>query len=181
MYIIFCTIGDITSSLYETNQNFYDITPTIFDIVSTLFLSPHPLYWLYHTNSIYEISSSIYVDIISIVFYTTTYSLCLYHQSHCTCVSHPHFPWYHTFFIFDFAPTICLISDTIHKISHQQFTTSRHITYDITGVVSMSSLRRYLTLHPEYLSPHIHSKCDLWTTVCMTSHPIYLWNFMHHT
>ena len=68
MYSIFCTIGDITSSLYEIKPPFYDITPTVFDIVSTLFLSPLPLYWWYHTKYIYEIPSSIYVDIISIVY-----------------------------------------------------------------------------------------------------------------
>ena len=50
--------------------------------------------------------------------------------------------------------------------------TSCHFIDDITCVVFMSSLPRYLTLHPEYLSPHNHSKYDLWTTVCMTSHPL---------
>ena len=163
----------------KSNHHFYDITPTIFDIVSTLFLSSHPLYWWYHTKSIYEISCSIYVDIISIVLYTTT--LCLYHHRHCTCVSHPHFPWYHTLYVYDIAPTICLTSDTLYKVSHPQFMTSRHIIYDITCVVFMSSLPRYLTLHTQYLSPHNHSKYDLWTTVCMTSHPLYIWHLMHHT
>ena len=50
--------------------------------------------------------------------------------------------------------------------------TSRHIICDITGTVFMSSLPRYLTLHPQYLCPHNPSNCDLCTTVWMTSHPL---------
>ena len=59
--------------------------------------------------------------------------------------------------------------------------TSRHIIYDIICTVFMSSLPRYLTLHPQYLCPHNPSKYDLWTTVCMTSHPLYIWHLRHHT
>ena len=59
--------------------------------------------------------------------------------------------------------------------------TSRHIICDITGTVFMSSLPRYLTLHPQYLCPHNPSNCDLCTTVCMTSHQLYIWHLMHHT
>ena len=104
--------------------------------------------------------------------YTTIYSLYLYHHSHCTCVAHPLFPWYHPLCTYDIAPTIFLTSDTLYKVSHPQFMTSRHIIYDITCTVFMSSLPRYLKLHPQYLCPHNSSKYDLWTTVCMTSHPL---------
>ena len=57
---IFCTIEDITSSLYEIKPPFLWIIPTISDFVLMIFLSPHPLYWWYHTKCTYEISSSIY-------------------------------------------------------------------------------------------------------------------------
>ena len=163
------------------NHYFYDITPTIFIIVSMLFLSPHALYWWYPTNFIYEMSSSIYVDIISIVLYTTAYSLCLYHHNHCTFVSQPNFQWYDTLCIYDIAPTIYTTSDTLYKVSHPQFMTSHNIIYDITGVIYMPSRPWYLTQHPEYLSPHNHSKYDLWTTFCTTSHILYIWHLMHHT
>ena len=59
--------------------------------------------------------------------------------------------------------------------------TSRHIIYDTTCTVFMSSLPRYLTLHPQCLCPHNPSMYDLWTTVCMTSHPLYIWELMNHT
>ena len=156
-------------------HHFYDITPTIFDIVSTLFLSPHPLYWWYHTNSIYEISSSIYVDIISIV-YKNLFTI-LYHHSHCTCVSHTHFPWYHTLCIYDIACTIWLTSDTLYKVSFPQFMTSRHIIYDISCTVFMSSLPRYLTLHPLYLCHHKHSIYDLWKIVYDNTPTIYMTSY----
>ena len=165
----------------KSYHHFCDIAPTLFDIVSTLFLSPHPLYWWYHTNSIYGNSSSIYAEVISIELCTATYSLLLYHQRHCTCVSHPHFPWYHNICVYDIVPILCLTLDTLYKVPHPQYMTSHHIIYDITGTAFMSSVPWYLTLHPQYLSPHNHSKYDLWTTVCMTSHPLYIWHLMHHT
>ena len=59
MYGIFCTIQNITSMLYDIKPPFYDITPTIFDIISTVSVSSHPIYWWYHTNWIFEISSAL--------------------------------------------------------------------------------------------------------------------------
>ena len=164
--------------MYDTICTTYDITFTIFDIVSTLFLSPHPLCWWYHCKSMR--SHPLFMST-SYPFYTTKYSLYLYHHIHCTCFSHPHFPWYHTLCIYDIAPTICLTLDTLYKVSHPQFRTSYYIIYDITGTVFMSPVPRYLTLHPQYLCPHNPSTYDLWTTVCMTSHPLYIWHLMHHT
>ena len=134
------------------------------DTTPTLFLRSHPLYVA-----------------TSYPLYTATYSLYFFHHSHSTCVSHPRFPWYHTLCIYDIAPTICLTSDTLYKVSLTQFMTSRHITYDIICTVFMSSLPRYLTLHPQYLCPHNASTYDLWITVCMTSRPLYIWHIRHHT
>ena len=133
------------------------------DITPTLFMRYHPLYM--------STSYPLY----------TTYSLYLYHHRHCTCVSHPHFPWYHTLCIYDIARTICLTSDTLYKVSHPQFMTSCHIIYDITCTVFMSSLPRYLTLHPQYLCPHNPSTYVFWTTVCFITHPFYIWHLLHHT
>ena len=110
--------------------------------------------------------------------YTTTYSLYLYPHSHCTCVSHTNFPWYHTLCIYDTAPTICLTLDTLYKVSHPHFMTSCHIIYVFTCTVFMTSLPWYVTLHPQYRCPHNPTKFDLCTTVWMTSHPLYVWHFM---
>ena len=68
-----------------SSHNFYDVTPTVFDMVSSVSVSSHPLYWWYHTNSVFEISSAIYDDIISI----------LYDIAATECVSsHQHFQRY---------------------------------------------------------------------------------------
>ena len=153
---------------------------------TTIFMTSHPLYltsyWRYCSHHIHSIditprvfirSHPLYM-LTSYPLYTTTYSLYLYHNSHCTCFSHPHFPWYQPLCIYDITPTICLTSDILYKVSHPEFMTSHHIIYDITCTVFMSSLPLYLTLHPQYLCPHNPSKYDLWITICMTSHPLYI-------
>ena len=147
----------------KSNHHFHDITPTIFDIISTLFLSPHPLYWWYHINCIYEISSSIYVDIISIV-YNNIFTIFVPSQALYLCL-HPLFPWYHTLCIYDLATSISLTSDTLYKVSHPQFMTSHHIMYDITCTVFLTSLPLYLNTsftvflssRPVYQLQHTHS------------------------
>ena len=145
-YNIFCTIEDTISSFYEikppflwnNTQYIWPRTDSISVTTSTLLMISHQLYlW----DLILYVSTSYSL-------YTITYSLYLYNHSHCSCVSHPLFPRYHTFCIYDIAPTICLTSDTLYKVSHTQFMTSPHIFYDITGTVFMTSLPRYLTLHP---------------------------------
>ena len=162
--------------------------------LSTIFMTSHPLYFTsyqryfcHHIHSVDNITPNLFMRshslymLTSYPLYTTTYSLYFFHHSHCTCVSHPHFPWYHNLCIYDTAHIICLTSDTLYKVSHPPFMTSRHIIYDITCTVFMSSLPRYLTLHPQYLYPDNPSTYDLWTTVCMTSHPLYIWHIMYHT
>ena len=161
------TIFMTSHTLYLTSYQhcFFHHIHCIDDIIPTLFMRSHPLYM------------------------STSYPLyCIQEPIHYVCtitatvpVSHPHFPWYHTLCIYDIAPTICLTSDTLYKVSYPQFVSSRHIIYDITGVLFMSSLPQYITLHPQYLCPHNPSTYDLWTTVCMTSHPLYIWHLMHHT
>ena len=82
----------------KSNHHFYDITPTIFYIVSMLFLSPHPLYWWYHTNSIYEISSSTYADVISLY--------CIQQPIHYVCTITATVPVSHTHTFHDITPFV---------------------------------------------------------------------------
>ena len=106
----------------------------------------HHIHSIDDTNCIYEISSSIYVDIISIV-YNNIFTIFVPSQPLYLRLTTT-LSMYHTLCIYDIAPIICLTSDTIYKVSHPQFMTSPHIIYDITGTVFMTSLPRYLTLHP---------------------------------
>ena len=162
-----------------SNHHFYEITLTILDIVSTASVSSPPLYWWYHTNCIYETSSSIYDDSISIVYditftiFVTSQTLYLCHQTHTFDVIIP-------FVCLTSHPYLYNIKYTI-KASHTHFMTSYRIIYDITCTVLMTSLPLYLTLHPLYLCHHNHSIYDFWPTVCMTSHPVYVWHLMHYT
>ena len=149
-----------------------------------LYLTLYQHYFWQHIHSIDDITPNLFTRshppymLTSYPLYTTKYSLYLYHHK---CVWHPHFPWYHTLCVYDIAPTVCLTLDTLYKVSHPQFMTSRHISYDITGTVFMSSLPQYLTLHPQYLCPHKPSNYDLCTTVCLKSHPLYIWHLMYDT
>ena len=58
---------------FRTSHHFmYDIRSTLSDLISTLSLSSHPLYWWYHSHSMYDLTSSISV------------------------ISHPLYLWYNT-------------------------------------------------------------------------------------
>ena len=151
---------------------FYDTTPTIFDIIYTVFVSSHTMSWLYHTNSIFEISSAIYDDIISIVYDITT----------TECVSsHPLFQWYYTLCMQDITPTICIISYTLYKALPPHFMSSHHIIQYITCTVFMTSPPLYLKWRPLYLCHPNDSIDDLRPTPCLTSHPLYVCQLMHST
>ena len=59
--------------------------------------------------------------------------------------------------------------------------TSRHIIYDITCTVFMTSFPLYLKWHPPYLCHHNAPIDGLRPTACMTSHPPYVCHLMHST
>ena len=98
--------------MYGTVCTTYDITYTIFDIVSTLCLSPNPLCWWYHCKSIYEIASSIYVNIISIVYnkiftiFVPSHPLYLFLTPTLSMISHPLYIWHCTHYMFNIRYTI---------------------------------------------------------------------------
>ena len=79
LYGITLAIYLVSFGLYKTSHtcfmisshNFYDTTCTIFDIVYSVLVWSHPQPWWYHNNWIFEISSAIYDDIISIAYYIT--------------------------------------------------------------------------------------------------------------
>ena len=161
-----------------SNHHFYEITPTIFDIVSTISLSSHPLYSWYHTNCIYEISSAIYDDIISIVYniiftrFVTSQPLNLCHHNHSFDVTSPFVCMTSHRYLYIIIYSIEGITSTFYDIIWH---------YVITCTVLMTSLLLYLTLHPPYLCHHNHSIDHLRPTLCMTSHQLYIWHLMLFT
>ena len=148
-----------------------------------LYLTSNRRYFCYHIHSIDDITPTLFMRYhplymsTSYPLYTKTYYLYLYHHRHCTCVSHTHFPWYHTLCIYDIARNICLTSDTLYKVSHPQFITSCHIIYDITCTAFMSSLPRYLTLHPVYLCPN-PPLCMISEQLCVWQHTQFIYDIL---
>ena len=177
---IFCTIEDITSSLYETKAPFFwHNTHYILHCIDAISVTISTLLMISHQIYLWDLI--LYICWHHIHWIQQHIHYIFFHHSHCTCVSSPLFQWYHTLCIYDTAHSICLTSDTLYKVSHPSFMTSCHIIYDITFTVFMSSLPQYLTLHPQYLWPHNPSTYDLWTTVCISSHTFYIWHIIHHT
>ena len=88
LYDITLAICVASFALYKTshphfmtsNHRVYVITPTILDIVSTVPVSPHPLYWWYHTKCISAIISAKIHSIISILYDITA---TVWHHNHC--------------------------------------------------------------------------------------------------
>ena len=188
----------------KSYHHFYDTTPTVFDSVLMLFLSPHPLYWWYHTNCIPEISSSIYVEILSIVyngivtifvpsqplyqFLTPTLSMIL----HTLYILHlTYYIWYHSHCICMVTPTLLMPSQKLWKSSH--LAPVWYYTHFISHLIHhlwhqssvfMTSLTLHWWHHISSIWHYIHSLGNH-TTICMTSCPLYLTSrplyLCHHT
>ena len=177
-----------------SSHNSYDITATIFDIVSTVSVSSHTLYWWYHTNWIFVVSSAIHDDIISIVYYITA-TECL--------SSYPPFQRYNTLCLQDITPTLCILSCTLYKAPRPHLMTSHHIIYDITPTISemastisvssqwlywwsktnclydfiptlhIPSFALYTMSHPLFMTSH-NCSYHITSTAFMTSHTLYM-------
>ena len=166
----------------KSKHHFYDTTPTIFDIVSTLFLSPHPLYWWYHTNCIYEVSSSIYVKIISIV----------YNNILTICTITATVPVSHTHSFHDIIPFVYMTSHPLYLIPHPLHLSSHTPSIDVfTKIMKVITLGTYMTIYPVYITSHSHfmtsilSIYDITNTAFMTSDLLYmtshpLFRISHH-
>ena len=178
-YSIFCTIGDITSTLYDIKPTFlWHHTHYIWHSIEAISVTASTLLMISHQLYLWDL----------ILYICQHHIHCIQQHIHYICtmtatvpVSHTHSFHDITAFVYMTLNPLYLTSDTLYKVSHPQFMSSHHIIYDITFTVFMSSIPRYLTLHPQYLCHHTHSKNDLWTTVCMTSHPLYIWYLRHHT
>ena len=92
-----------------SSHRVYVITATIFDILSTVSVTSHPLYWLYHTNCNSEITSAIVHNIISIVY---DMAPTVWHHNHC--FHGMRFPAYHiTSRIYDMSSPIAVTSQKL--------------------------------------------------------------------
>ena len=176
----------------QSYHHFYDTTPTIFDIVLMLFLSPHPLYWWHHTNSIYEISSSIYVKIISIIYnsiitiFVPSQPLYLFLTPTPSMIFHPLYTWHLTHNIWYHSHCICMVTPTLLMPSQKLWKSSHlapvwYYTHFISHLIHplwhqssvfmtsqntafMTSDLLYMTLHPLFRKSH-HNMYDIMSSV----------------
>ena len=104
MFGIFCTIQDITSSLYDNKPLFlWHHSDCIWHGIHCICVITSTLLMI-SQYSIFEVSSAIYDDIISILYDITA----------TECVSsHQHFQRHNTLCMEDKKPTICKISYTV--------------------------------------------------------------------
>ena len=86
--------------------------------------------------------------------------------------SHPVDQFYQTHCMYDITATMFMTSHALNVTSHSQFRTSQHFIYDIRS--TLSDLTSTVFCH------HNHSIDDITATVCMTSHPVYLWHHIHY-
>ena len=117
MYNIMYPIWGITPLFYEITPHYIshhmhcilDITPSISDTTSTLSVSSRPVYQLYHTNSLYDITH-----------YVWHHSQYAWHHMNTLCVT-PIQVWHHKEYIYDII-TIYMISTLLVAWKHNDYT-----------------------------------------------------------
>ena len=175
LYDITLAICVASFALYETshphfltsNHRVYVITPTILDMVSTVPVSPHPLYWWYHTNCISAIISAKIHSIISILYDITA---TVWHHNHC--IQDITLPTYDIISrVYDISSPIPVTSQTLCLWIHVKY-----ISHQTHGAKTIQPL--YLKSQPPYvyLCDHTHCIDDITHTVFMTWHLQYLWH-----
>ena len=141
MCVIFCTIHDITSSLYDIKPLFlWYHTHSIWHLIHCICVIISTVWW-YHTNYFYETSSPISDDIIYIV-YEITFTICVTSQSLDLC-HHTH--------SFD------IITPFLYMTSHPYL---YKIIYTLYGITST-----FYDIPPHYLWHHMHCNHDITPTI----------------
>ena len=80
--------------------------------------------------------------------------------------------------MYDITGTICMTSYALHMTSHPLFMTPHH--FMTSSPLYLTSLPLYLTSCPLDLCYHTHSIGDITATLCMISHPVYVWHTIHY-
>ena len=135
-----------------SNHHFEDITPTILYIMSTVSVSSHQIYRLYHSHSMYDITSNI----------------C---EKFC-----PLYLWHHTHYVWQHKPVSCLhhtrhLYDIICPREDVTSTLSQQATIFMTSH-SLQAWHHTNCIFVIITSPLISHQ------YCMTSHPLYVWHLM---
>ena len=190
---------------HENTTSISDISPTIFDITVSVSVSSHPLYPWHHNKYRSHHISHMYdiIPILNEITFTIYGIKAQYLWHHNCCIHdiryplynitstvydistpipmtwHPLYLCHHTQFVFFIKPSIHMTSQPLyiwhhmHYIWHHIHSLGHHTTLFLT------SHPLYLTSCPLYLSYHTHPIDDITATICMISHPVYVWHHIH--
>ena len=167
------------------------LTPIISDSTSTVSLSSHPDYRSYNIHCMYEYTTTICM---------TSYELPmtshpLFMIAHHTMTSHPLYSshhsrdachripcswtiivyWlYHTYYMCDMKPTVCMTSQEFYMTSDSVFMTWQYCIHGVTSTQFMTAHPRSMISHILYLHHHSHCIYDKTRAMFMASYSVYM-------
>ena len=147
--------------VYDIKSTLYDIISTISDFTSTVSVSSHPLYQWYHSQYMYDRTSSICVR---------SYPLYLWHHTHYVWHHNTVCWWHHTRHIYDII-ALQMTSDPLYQNKPHYSWCHIHFRHDISPILSDIEPTVSLSSQPLHWY-HSH--------ICMTSHPLSVWDHMHY-
>ena len=150
------------------HTHLHEITLKIYDI--------NAQYLWHHNHCIHDIMSPLY-EITSMVYDISSPITMI---SHLLFVSqHPMYLFYQTPGKYDITSAICMKSYALHMTSHPPFMTSQLFIFDVKSTISdITSTISDLTPTVPASSPHPID--DITATICMISHPLYVWHPIHY-
>ena len=206
MQDIIFSMRDITWTLYDIRhlivwhhtQYIHDIISNMYDITHTAFMTSHrlcltspplyltsqPLYLCLHTLCIDDITTS--MKIITLGIHMTSYTLYMKSHSHfmisilsiydiratAFMISVFSYMWHHSHVLGHLIPYTSVITATLYVMSHPLglWIRIQHIWHQTHCVETIQTV--CLTSHPPYLYLGDHSLCisDITQTVCIISH-----------
>ena len=149
----------------------------------------HSLYVWYHTVTVSMTSHSMFMTYPP---YMASHTV-LWQHNHCVisqpqCLtSHPLYLHFHTQCINFIKPSVCMSSQPLYVWHHMHYIWHHIHSLWYHTTLFMTSCPLYLTSHPPYLTScplylchHTHSIEDITVTICMVSHPGYVWHHIHY-
>ena len=94
--------------------------------------------------------------------------------------SHQLYLCHHTHWMNFIKPSVCMTSQPLCVWHHMHYMWHHIHNLGHHATSGMTSGPAYLTSLPLYLCHHSHRIEDITATICMTSHPVYLWYLIHY-
>ena len=173
MYGIFCTIQDITSSLYDlrplclchVTHYIWHRVYCICVIASTVLMISHQLYFWDHIN------------------YNSRHHIhCIWHDIHWICVrtvtrlmiSHHFYVWHHTHYMYNIIYTLYVITPIFYEITPHYLYDHMHCIHIITPTVSNPASTVSVSSQPLYIWSQDNCMYDITPTIYKISYAPYI-------